>query len=424
MFEILHEMIRSSRVRRVVPVTETDFQVSKVHFNLLRILTTIARFLGFAPYYVDTTIGKLSFYSGVCHGRCIHNWLWMTAYAIIVLPTHAIQLHMASDSILSIRSNKTIIYLVLGMLFCCIVTIIMGTLVLNPTPICQIMNCILKYIEKFPVKYMPTYDPFQERIKMLSLEVFMVATIGGILFVLSFIIIHCFLHPTTLAYPAFSVPSQFLFLPVYLLSCSWFCLSAFGSVLTILSILITVELYLFYFLPVIQKELRLGRVRYKTHSMLREPYHLVLNWRALQVFVTTFNIEMGFVISPVQSILLAMVLVCNVSIVFQWHLFRFTTKILLIGAGLLIPTIWCFILYMAGQQYLASIKTKESWKLENWEGIKDRKYISRFRRSCRSLGAGDGGSLVVTPVMVLQFADSLSQNTFRAFITYVELFEA
>ncbi|CAL8143491.1 unnamed protein product [Orchesella dallaii] len=424
MFEIRHRTTHSAKLKRRVPIKQTDFQLSKFYFYLLKTLFDLLRFFGFAPFYADTTLGKISYSSGLCYGRCIHNWLWMTTYAVIVLPTHAVQLHLASDDIQSFRSNKFIIYLVLGILFCCTVTLVMGTVILNPSVICQLINSLLKYVESFPVKYVSTIDPVHERLKMRLFETLILITVGSMAFVISFVFIHCFLHPTAPAYPTFNVSKEYLSLPIYLFSCTWLSLSEFASVLMIMAILMFAELYFLYVFPVLRNEMKLGKAesRYKTNGILREPHHLVVNWRAQEILLKIFNVEIGLIIVPIQGIVTAIVLFCSLSLVFQWHLFRFNTKILLTGAAIWITTGWSIILFMAGQQYQVSIHTLESWKSGRWNGKLNRDYMLKFKRSCRPLGLGDGKRYEITPLKVLEFANSLSKNMFRAFIAYAEVF--
>jgi len=234
--------------------------------------------------------------------------------------------------------------------------------------------------------------------------------------------LHCYLHPTAPAYPAYRVPDYALSLPVHLLSSTWFALSGFNfTAITLVTVHCALCMF-FTIFPIIRDELRLGCNTYKTDDLLREPFNLVLNYRAIQVLMKTFNVEIGIVFVPCQICITQVILVCNVSLAFQWDLFRINTKIFLTGLLLICLAGWATFLLLAGWQYEESRKTVESWKRMTWTKRTDRMYMRRVAETCQPITFGDGKRFLITPGKVLRFIDSVSKNTFRAFATYAKVF--
>ncbi|CAL8085314.1 unnamed protein product [Orchesella dallaii] len=403
------------------PLRDTDFMLNKFILNVLKIILKITSTLGFCPIYVDTVQGKLRI-DNWCWARNLQNWLWLLIYGVIVLPTHIYELHTASKDFRSLRSNKTIIYLLIAMILCWMFTLFLGTTTLKPTQMCQFLNGFLKYVEIFPKKYITFYNPKQERKKWRLFEFLVAGNILVFLLLASLPILHCYLHPTAPAYPAFNVPSYAISLPVHLLSSTWF--SGSGLNFTLIALMFSTNgLYIFFTIfPIIRDELRMGRGAYKTIDLLREPYHLVINYRAIQVLMKTFNLEIGGIFVPVQIFATLVILICNVSLTYQWDLFRVNTKIFLAGLTTVCFSGWAIFLWLAGWQYEEAEKTVNSWKLVNWSRRKDRMYMQRVKLTCQPITFGDGKRFLITPMKVLKFFNSVSKNTFRAFATYAKTF--
>ncbi|CAL8085311.1 unnamed protein product [Orchesella dallaii] len=403
------------------PLTDTEFMLNTLILNVFKIFSKVTSTLGFCPFYVDTVQGKLRV-DNWCWARTLQNWLWLLIYGVIVLPTHIYELHTASKDFRTLRSNKTIIYLLNAMVLCWMFTLFLGGTTLKPLQFCQFLNSFLKYVEMFPKKYITFYKPKQERKKWRLFEFLVVVYILSYLLIIFLAILHCYIDPTAPAYPAFNVPSYAISLPVHLLSSTWFSVSGLNFTVVTL-IFSTSGLYFFFTIfPIIRDELRMGRSAYKTIDLLREPYHLVINYRAFQILMKTFNLEIGIIFVPIQMCITLVILICNVSLTYQWDLFGVNTRIFLAGLTTLVFEAWVIFIWLAGWQYQEAEKTVKSWKLANWSRRKDRMYMQRVKLTCQPITFGDGKRFLITPMKVLKFFNSVSKNTFRAFATYAKTF--
>ncbi|CAL8085319.1 unnamed protein product [Orchesella dallaii] len=357
------------------PLKETDFMLSQFHMTLTKVLLKMTSTLGFCPLYVDPVRGKLTI-NYWSWARTTQNWLWIVCYAWLVLPTHAVEVWLYSKNVHSIRGNPTIIYLVMGIIYCSIYTLFLGVTTLKPLIFCQHINGFYKYIQTFPVPL----------------------------------------------YPAYRVPAYALSLPFYLISCTWFSVSGLNYVAVSVVFSTAAICHFFTMFPILKNELRLGQLSYKTDDKLRQPHHLITNYRAIQILMKTFNIEMGIIIVPIQICVTTSTVVANVFLIFQWEMFRVNTKILLLGVMLTGFVVWSSFLWVAGLQYKESKITVESWHWTNWKRKEDRMYMKRVTPTCQPMTFGDGKRFVINPTKVLQFFKSVSKNTFMAVATYGEVF--
>jgi len=140
----------------------TDFTLSVVK-SILKVTSNI----GFCPIRVDTTRGKLAIDTW-CWARNMQNWLWLMIYGVIVLPTHIVELHQSSKDIYTLRSNKTVIYLLVAMIMCWLFTLVLGVTTLKPLVVCQFVNGFLKYVETFPCEFSFNINGFLSAIIIVS----------------------------------------------------------------------------------------------------------------------------------------------------------------------------------------------------------------------------------------------------------------
>ncbi|CAL8085317.1 unnamed protein product [Orchesella dallaii] len=402
--------------------TDYDFMLSQFHMNLVKFFLKVTSTFGFCPMYVDTVRGKLtvSFWSWA---RATHNWLWMAFYGGLVLPTHAFEVWLYSKNVKSLRSNKTMIYLIIAIIYCWFCTLFLSITTLKPLIFCQYTNGLLKYVETFPAKYITTYNPAKEKKIMKLMEFLMLSTVSLLFFLCSLLMLHGYLFPSAPPYPAYRVPAYALSLPFYLISCTWFATSGLNYIGVTVVVICGSIFHFFSIFPILKNEMRLGQSSYKTIEKLRQPHHLIANYRAIQVLMKIFNVEVGIIFVPIQVFMTSSTVVANVSLVFQWHIFRVIDKIFLTVLMLTGFVCWGCFLWLAGLQYKESKKTVESWHWTNWKKKEDRMYMKRVTPTCQPVTFGDGKRFIINPTKVLQFFRSASKNTFRGLATYAKVFE-
>lgn len=374
-------------------------------------LATFTNWLGCSPYRVDRVLGKIyiHFWS---HFRTIHVWSWFTAYAIIVLPTHLYILHTTGQTR---RFNFTLI--ILG--GCCMCSILLGVLTFKTLGVLQIVNAVFKFLPDFKDKYLSDYDYQKDNFRNKLLEIFLLLVYVSITVLGVGGAIDSCIRPFAAPYLLFNIDPHFVTWPWYIITCGWYGSFGIGftSVLGLLAY--TGILYFAYSLPIIRQELRTGQKTYKTSDFLRkDPHHLIITWRTMQYITRLINIELGFCLLYIQGTIKSMLLVCAVTLVYQWNSSGILIRGLMMFGGIFGALIWCVVLTLAGFQYSWSKETIESWKREYWLRKEDWRYIERFKMSCRPLSVGDGKRYHIQPVTMLRFLNGLSKNTFTALITY------
>ncbi|CAL8129119.1 unnamed protein product [Orchesella dallaii] len=403
------------------PLTDPHFMLNDHMLLLLKYTMKVTSTLGFCPLRVDTVHGKVVV-NNWSWARAVHFWSWIFAYVIIVLPTHTIEVWLGSKDVQSLRSNKTVIYLLVTNLFCWFFTLLLGVISLNPLAVCQIFNGLFKYLETFPGKYIEKRNRKRDQIKKIQMELLCATSTFVLLFTCFLFVFYIFLNPNAPPFPAYRVPRQYLSLPIYLVACLWPGIFGFGFC-AIINLLLCGIIFIFFIMdPITRDELRLGRSEYNTIDRLREPFHLVLNYRAIQIYIKTINTELGVLFVPGQMLMTQIILVCNVSLLFQWDLFALNTKIFIAFLSLIPFFSYSLVLRMAGLQYQNSLKTVRSWTLAKWSRRQDRMYMERIHKVCLPISFGDGKRFVINPMKVLMFFKSVSQNTFRAIATYGKVF--
>ncbi|OXA48134.1 hypothetical protein Fcan01_16922 [Folsomia candida] len=79
---------------------------------------------------------------------------------------------------------------------------------------------------------------------------------------------------------------------------------------------------------------------------------------------------------------------------------------------------WAALMTCAAKIQRSAKKCLTSWKVhgDHWESRGDRKYVSKFRKSCKPLYFGWGGFMVVTHKSVLKFMQGIIRGLFRTLL--------
>lgn len=232
-----------------------------------------------------------------------------------------------------------------------------------------------------------------------------------------FTMLYC-LFPTASPFLTFNIPSHYLSFPIYTFHTLLFALMGFGSGSNIAQMMNYAVGYFLFIMPIFRNELKMGRPFYKTREELRHPFNLLVTWRSIEIFVVNVtDNEFGFIFIPIQAVLTLLILICNVTLVFHWNGLQLNVKMLLIFHMLTALISWTLFLHQAGKQYLLSVKVLKTWRPDVWK-VKERRYMTRVKRACRPVWIGDGTRFMIRPGSVLRFLLSVAKNTFKASITY------
>ncbi|CAL8128887.1 unnamed protein product [Orchesella dallaii] len=115
------------------------------------------------------------------------------------------------------------------------------------------------------------------------------------------------------------------------------------------------------------------------------------------------------------------VMCCSVALIYQRKVYGLWTTFMLVDV-MIVGVGYSLALAVASLQHRQSKLTLESWKRNKWVKRTDREYMQRLRWSCTAISFGNGHSYVITPIMVLSFIHTVSQQSFFALVTYADVF--
>lgn len=224
-------------------------------------------------------------------------------------------------------------------------------------------------------------------------------------------------HGTLIYYVTYLIYSIFLiYILFYFVSGTKIMVS--GSALQIMIVL-----------PLLRQELRLkqdatfGKRQYPLVSeFLERPENIVHMYRSLQILVTDMCYTFGLAIPPIQAVLGQMVistayLLISGSREGASSQTRFTSVIL---CGTIPASIvsWTIMLTCAGMMHKSATDCIASWKTgwAHWGGVRDRRYMGKFRKSCKPIYIGYPGFMIISRKSVVKFIQGVVRGTFRALL--------
>lgn len=168
--------------------------------------------------------------------------------------------------------------------------------------------------------------------------------------------------------------------------------------------------------PLVIKEFRLDRSRYRSLSDLRESHTLMLEYRGVEILQKFFNNLVGFFLLPIQTL---------VTLMFMFGLFMVinhknemeTIPLVLVSVWAVItPLVWGGWLMACAYFYTNGLKTMNSWKCHNWNSKEERVLMNKFRASCRPLSIGYKTLYRIRPGSVLVFVRGLIRGLKRTLL--------
>lgn len=120
----------------------------------------------------------------------------------------------------------------------------------------------------------------------------------------------------------------------------------------------------YYYLDIIKKEIRLGRVSYLTIDSLRSnPVNLIKTWRSIQIFVQYLNQQLFYnCLMLTQALFTVLIIFCVVTLKYQWNLNGTIVRLILISFSTAEFIGWSFFLLLGGYLWKWSDQTMKIWK--------------------------------------------------------------
>lgn len=175
--------------------------------------------------------------------------------------------------------------------------------------------------------------------------------------------------------------------------------------------------YILFILPFIILEFRLGRKSYHAPNFLREFPHLPIAYRTVQLFQLQVNSLFGLFLVPTQ------IIVSKLTVYSIFMLISSTNAATVLYVIWTLTAVggvfaWGTLLLFGGNLYWYGKKILESWKYRgNWYNNKEKKFMSKFRRSCAPLAIAHGKTYVIKRLTVFKFLRGLSIGIFRTLLT-------
>lgn len=172
------------------------------------------------------------------------------------------------------------------------------------------------------------------------------------------------------------------------------------------------------YLPLFRQEFRLGsqfNSDYQTVNNLRKVEILSVEYRALEIIVKMYLDVIGILLVPGYVITLKAALFANVTLIRKWAVLENVSKLILMTTSFCFQSAWIIALHGSARLTLHSTRTIRSWKTDGFQESKlNKKYMAKFRKSCRPLKIGYKGHFAYKRHSLLTYLKSLYRGTFRA----------
>jgi hypothetical protein len=171
--------------------------------------------------------------------------------------------------------------------------------------------------------------------------------------------------------------------------------------------------------PLLHNELRPDKKSYMSLNKLRQPQSFTLFYRSIEILFVLLNEAIRPCIIPLQSLVGQFSLFCNYTLIIYWARLSPVVKIILLFWTTISVVCWATTLRLGGWINVNSKETLKSWKYFEWPK-KDKKHLSKFRKSCRQLGFradGEYGQYCMKKLSVLKFLQGIIKGTFRVLLT-------
>lgn len=274
------------------------------------------------------------------------------------------------------------------------------------------------YVRKYFVseKYFPHHDPNNSKFPILVDFILVYFSINLILTqLISSLVIYLFNNAPM--FPCYLLPDSSPLLIKVPLCFLYPCYVAFLLFSNSLVIILTCFAYGIFFVPFVVRELRVDRKSYKSVPELRQPSGLMPAYRSSQILQNQVNGLMGYFILPSQTMVTQIILLNTFTLITQSQHMSIPTLALMCVWTLTVAVFWSVILLMGGYLHFYGVKILTSWKYHAWPTKRDKKLMSKFRKSCPPIQVNFQKAYVIKRLTVLKFIRGLSRGILRILLT-------
>jgi len=175
--------------------------------------------------------------------------------------------------------------------------------------------------------------------------------------------------------------------------------------------------YGYFFTPILIRELRLGRISYRTSRSLRMAKNARHEYRSLQILQANIFSLVGLFLGLFNAIFTIITVWMNFVLMRYWEELKIITKLQLLAWTSSIMGFWVVVLELGHFQQSKCLKMQGSWKTNNWENKKRDTFMKKFLRSCKPIVLSYGRQFVIGRVSVLVYFRGVVRGTFRALLT-------
>jgi len=213
------------------------------------------------------------------------------------------------------------------------------------------------------------------------------------------------------------VPLKYYHFPVPLLIIIFHAYLFFACHLVCLTVGTATLVYGSYIMPILIRELRMGRSKYKLKDSLRKPENIRHAYRCLQVLhANVFEVLGLFFVASNASFTIA-TLFCNFVLIKYWNQLQIFSKLQLLAWTVIFMSFWACVLELGRFLFSRGYKVLSSWKMNVKASTQERKLMQKFLRSCKPIVLSYGKQFVIGRVSVLVFFRGVVRGTFRALLT-------
>lgn len=242
----------------------------------------------------------------------------------------------------------------------------------------------------------------------------------GISIMILFAIIYCVCDPRGVIFLGYWISDDYFYIlgTLVVIFHSYLMISIATSLSLTGTLLIT---YFYYLTVVLTGQLRLGRKRYFTSVILRNPENVRHVFRSFQILnANAMALIGGFILFHHAVFMLQLILILFLLARYWGTLEPLSKAPLLIGMLTLIA-FWSFILGFGGFLFIKGKQVIKSWNIRTWHfGKLEDKVMKKFVKSCKPVIVSYGTQFVVKRVTLPLFLKGVARGTLRALLTTKE----
>jgi len=174
--------------------------------------------------------------------------------------------------------------------------------------------------------------------------------------------------------------------------------------------------YGFYLLPAILRELHVGSNNYRMRVKIRSPEQIQHVFRCLQIPQSNIFQAFGIFLAVLNALYMLIIQYCNYILLKYWDRLDNVPRLLFIGWTLFSIVFWPSLLDLGRYMTMKCCKVLGSWNNLNFKNLRDKKQMSKFRRSCKPLVFSYGNQFTVGRKSVLVFCKGVVRGIFRALL--------